>query len=159
MISEISGDDLREPLPNFGNWHVPSLSQRLSDFQQLCLHSIPARLPSQLEGALTGLGTNESKPQKFEGFRLAEPAQRAVLRREAAELDQPGLLRMQRQRERPQPLAHRVPEAPGVILMLEAHDDVVGVPDHDHVARGLTPSPALGPEVENVMEIDVREQR
>jgi hypothetical protein len=43
--------------------------------------------------------------------------------------------------------------------MLETHDDVVGVPDHDHVARGLAPSPARGPEVENVVEIDVREQR
>ena len=32
-------------------------------------------------------------------------------------------------------------------------------PDDDHVACSLTPSPALGPEVENVVEIDVREQR
>src|SRR5690348_12943938 len=38
--------------------------------------------------------------------------------------------------------------------MLEAHDEVVGVPDHDHVTRGFAPSPALGPEVENVVEID-----
>src|SRR3954447_26092253 len=56
-------------------------------------------------------------------------------------------------------LRHLLQEAPGFVLMLEAHDDVVGIPDHDHVARGLTPSPACGPEVENVMEIDVREQR
>jgi hypothetical protein len=28
--------------------------------------------------------------------------------------------------------------------MLEAHDCVIGVPDHDHVARGLAPSPAFG---------------
>ena len=82
-----------------------------------------------------------------------------VLRRKATELDQSGLVRMKRQRELPQPFAHRVPEAPGVGLMLEAHDEVVGVPDHDHVARGFAPSPALGPEVENVVEIDVREQR
>ena len=43
--------------------------------------------------------------------------------------------------------------------MLEAHDCVIGVPDHDHVARGLAPSPAFGPEVEDVMKIYVREQR
>jgi hypothetical protein len=43
--------------------------------------------------------------------------------------------------------------------MLEAHDEVVGVPDHDHVTRGLAPSPALGPEVEDVVEVDVRKQR
>ena len=43
--------------------------------------------------------------------------------------------------------------------MLEANDDVVGVPDHDHVARGLAPSPAFGPEVENVVQVDVGKQR
>jgi len=43
--------------------------------------------------------------------------------------------------------------------MLEAHDCVIGVPDHDHVARGLVPSPAFGPEVKDVMKIYVREQR
>ena len=43
--------------------------------------------------------------------------------------------------------------------MLEPHDDVVGVPDHDHVTRGLAPSPALSPEVENVVKVNVREQR
>jgi hypothetical protein len=32
---------------------------------------------------------------------------------------------------RAQPLAHRDPKAPGVILMLEAHDEVVGVPELD----------------------------
>jgi hypothetical protein len=43
--------------------------------------------------------------------------------------------------------------------MLEAHDSIVGISDHDHVAFGFAPSPALGPEVENVVEIDVRQQR
>ena len=44
-----------------------------------------------------------------------------------------------------QPLAHLVQEAPGVLLVLEADDKVVGIAHDDHVARGLTPSPALGP--------------
>jgi hypothetical protein len=43
--------------------------------------------------------------------------------------------------------------------MLETDDEVVGIPNHDHVARGFAPSPALGPEVEDIVEIDVREQR
>jgi hypothetical protein len=30
--------------------------------------------------------------------------------------------------------------------MLEADNNVVGIPNHDHVARGLAPSPAFGPE-------------
>ena len=66
---------------------------------------------------------------------------------------------MQRQRELLQPLAHRVPEAPGVGLVLEADDDIIGIAHDDHVARGLAPSPALGPEVEDVVQVDVGEQR
>jgi hypothetical protein len=42
---------------------------------------------------------------------------------------------------------------------LETHDDVIGVPHYDHVACGFAPSPALDPEVEDVVKIDVREQR
>jgi hypothetical protein len=77
----------------------------------------------------------------------------------AAKLDQAGLVRMQRQRKLPQPFAHRVPEATGVALVLKADDDIVGVPHDDHVARGLAPSPALRPEVESIVQVDVGQQR
>src|SRR3954462_9500717 len=159
MVGEVSGGGLPQPFPDLRNWLVHSLSQRFLEFPQLRHHTIPARLPPELEVAPSGFGTDEYKAEELEGLRFAEPAHLAVSCREAAELDQAGLLRVQRQRKRPQPFAHLLQEAPGFVLMLEAHDDVVGIPDHDHVARGLTPSPACGPEVENVMEIDVREQR
>jgi hypothetical protein len=42
--------------------------------------------------------------------------------------------------------------------MLETDNEVVDIPDHDHVAHGLSPSPAFGPEIEDVVEVDVREQ-
>jgi hypothetical protein len=38
-------------------------------------------------------------------------------------------------------------------------DEVVGVANDDHVARGLAPSPAFGPEVEGVEHVDVGQQR
>jgi hypothetical protein len=47
----------------------------------------------------------------------------------------------------------------GVGFVLEANDEVVGIPHDDHVARGLAPSPAFGPEVEDVMQVDVGKQR
>ena len=43
--------------------------------------------------------------------------------------------------------------------MLKPNDDVVGIAHNDHVTRGLAPSPAFGPEVEGVMQVDVGEQR
>jgi hypothetical protein len=42
---------------------------------------------------------------------------------------------------------------------LETHDYIVGIPHHDHIAGGFAPSPALSPEVEDVVKIDVRKQR
>ena len=66
-----------------------------------------------------------------------------------------GLVRMERQRERLEPLTHRIEEATGVVLVLEAGHQIVGVAHDDHVASGLSPSPALGPEIEHVVQVDV----
>jgi hypothetical protein len=38
------------------------------------------------------------------------------------------------------------------LLMRKAQQQIVGVAHDDHVASGLAPSPAFGPEVENVVE-------
>src|SRR4029077_1919941 len=111
-------------------------------------HAVPSGLPLDLEFARAGFAANEGEAQEVEGLRLAEPAPLAALCRKASELDQPGLLRMHRQRKLPQPLAHLVQEAMGVALVLESDDKVIGVTHDNHVARGLAPSPALDPEVE-----------
>src|SRR5262249_37599817 len=66
---------------------------------------------------------------------------------------------MQRQRELLQPRAHALQEASGLSLVLESDDEIVGIAHDDHVARGLTPAPALGPEIENVVQVDVGKKR
>ena len=55
--------------------------------------------PFDEELAATRLAADEGEAQEVEGLRLAEPAPLAVRRREAAELDQAGLVRMKRQRK------------------------------------------------------------
>ncbi len=47
----------------------------------------------------------------------------------------------------------------GIGLVLEADHDVIGVAQDDHVAGRLPPSPAVGPQVEDVMQVDVGKQR
>src|ERR1700675_1125567 len=89
--------------------------------------------------------TDEGKAEEVEGFRLSVPTLSASICRKATELDQASLVRIERQRELLEPFAHVVPEPPGVSLALKAHDEVVGITHDDHVARGLAPSPALGP--------------
>jgi hypothetical protein len=71
----------------------------------------------------------------------------------AAELDHAGLAQVER------PLAHRIEEAQCVVLMLETGHQIIGVAHDDHVASGLSPSPAFGPQIEYVVQVDVAEER
>ena len=70
-----------------------------------------------------------------------------------------GLVRMERQGELLKPRAPCVEEATSVVLVLEAGHQVVGIAHDDHVAGGLVPSPALGPEIQDVVQVDVGKQR
>src|SRR5271166_1168235 len=120
----------------------------LFDRSQLRPHAIAPGLPFELEDTLAGFATDEGEAQEAKALRFAKPTPSASVRRIAAELDQSGLVRMERQRKLPQPPAHRIQEAPGVSLVFEAHDDIIGIAHNDYVARGLMPSPALGPQVD-----------
>src|SRR5262249_3438365 len=159
VIGEVAPYDLRQPAPLFRDQLVHSPSQFLLDCTELYPHAIAPGFPLKPELTLARPPADENEAQELEGFRFSEPALRSSGHRMAAKLDQAGLVRVQRQRELLQPFAHRFPEAPGVRLVLETDDDVVSIPHDDHVTRGLVPSPALGPEIEHVVKVDVREQR
>src|SRR6516165_12220937 len=90
------------------------------------------------------LPQDEGETQEVEGLRFAESAPLAAFRRKAPELDDPELLGIQRQRKLLQPITHLVQEAPGIVLMLETDDEIVGIAHDDHITRGLAPSPACG---------------
>jgi hypothetical protein len=45
------------------------------------------------------------------------------------------------------------------LLFAPSWRTVVGISHNDHVARGFAPSPALGPEIENVVQVDVGQER
>src|ERR1700730_16751863 len=155
VIRKVSPYDLRQPTPLLGDRLVHSPPKLLLDLAELRPHAIASGFPPKLELALARAPADENKAQELEGFRFSKPRPSASLRRMAAKLDQAGLVRMQRQRKLLQPLTHRVPEALGVTFMLETDDEVVSISHNDHVARGLPLSPALGPEIEHVMQVDV----
>ena len=131
----------------------------LFDPVQLRPHAVLPGFPFDQEFTPAGFSADEGEAQEVEGLRLAEPSCLAVLGRKASELDEPCLLGMQRQRKLLQPLAQLAPEAPGITLVLKADDEVVGVAHDDHVTRGLAPTPALNPEVEDVVQVDVGQER
>src|SRR6266699_4966494 len=105
--------------------HAPP--QFILDRPQRRPHAIPPGLPFEQEFAPAGFAADEGEAQEVEGLRLAEPSLLAVSCRKASELDEPGLLRVKRQRKLLQPLAHLIQEAPAVSLVLESDDEVVGV--------------------------------
>src|ERR1700716_220883 len=159
VIVEVAADNPAQPPPLFRDRLVHAPSHLLLDLLELRPHAVPSGFPFDLEFPCSGFATDEGEAQKVEGLRLAEPLPLAALCRKASELDQPGLLRMQRQRKLPQPLAHLLQKEPAIAMVLEPDDEVVGVAHNDHVAGGHAPSPACGPEVERVVQVDVGEQR
>src|SRR5215472_16238501 len=75
------------------------------------------------------------------------------------ELNQPRLLAMQFQAELRQPLSKLPEETFGFCPALEAHHQIVGVADDNYFAHRHFLAPGFYPQVENVMQVDVGEQR
>src|SRR3982751_369083 len=105
MVAVVAFQDLPQPMPLFRDGLVPTPSQLFLDLPEPRPHAVAPGLPLEQEASLAGSAADEGEAQEGEGLRLAEPAPGASGRRLAAELDQAGLLRMQRQRELLQPRA------------------------------------------------------
>jgi hypothetical protein len=159
VVIEVAADDLPQPFALYGYRLMHAPPHLLFDRSQLRLLAVAPSLPLELEGTLAGFAADEGEAQEAKTLRFAKPAPSAPVRRIATELDQSGFDRMKRQREPLQPLAHRIQETPGVSLLFEAHDDIVGITHDDHVARSLAPSPALGPQIDDVVQVDVGKHR
>src|SRR5208283_5197258 len=108
---------------------------------------------------LLSMSLQHTEPQERKGLRFIETLSLALGRRMATKLNQPGLVRMERQRELLKSCSHRIEEATCVVLVLEANDQIVGVPHDDHVALGLAPSPAVSPEIKAVVQVDIGKKR
>jgi hypothetical protein len=159
MICKEAANDFSEPFPLLGNRLMPPLSQLLLDLFELCSQAVAPGFPLEKKSAPARFAADESEAQEVEGLRLAEPAPGAVASRVSAKLDEPGLLGVECKSELLEPCAHQFQEAASIVLMLEANHNIVGVARDDHIAASLTPSPLLGPKVENVVEVDIGEQR
>src|SRR5215204_1248556 len=142
VVIEVAADNPAQPSPLFRDWLVHAPSHLLLDLLKLRPHAVPSGFPFDLEFPRSGLAADEGEAQEVEGLRLAESLPLAALRCKASELDQPCLLRMQRQRKLPQPLAHLLQKEPAILMVLEPDDEVVGVAHNDNVAGRHAPSPA-----------------
>jgi len=96
--------------------------------------------------------------QEVERLRLAKPCPLPLRRRPAAELDPTGLVRMQAQRKLRQPIPQFCLKPLGIGLVFKAGDDVIGIAHQDDVPLGMVASPPCSPEIEDVVQVDVRRQ-
>ncbi|VDA77518.1 hypothetical protein BANRA_05606 [Klebsiella pneumoniae] len=69
------------------------------------------------------------------------------------------VFRVNRESELPQSALHGYTEAPGIVSFVEPDDDVIGVSDHYHIACGIATSPLMRPQIEDVVEVYVCQQR
>src|SRR6201997_3683359 len=106
VVIEVAADDSPQPLPLRGDRLVHAPSHLLLHFLELRPHAVPSGLPFDLEFSRSGLAADEGETQEVEGLRFAESAPLAAFRRKAPELDDPGLLGIQRQRKLLQPITH-----------------------------------------------------
>ena len=159
VVSEVSAHHLAQPLTLLRDRFVHTSPQFFLDGSQLGPHPVPARLPLELEEAPSGVATDVNETKERERLRFAKATLRSIHGRKAAELDHASLARMQRERELLHPLLQVGMKALGVSLVLKAHDNIVGVAHEDNAAVSVVLTPPLRPQIEYIMEVDVRQQR
>src|SRR4051812_36188510 len=140
-------------LPNRGV-HPPQ--HVLSEHLQLSHYACRLRLPLNHEPPASGRPAIVREPQKVEGLRAPVPGGRSALGGEPPERDQPGLALVDRQAELRQPLCQRSEELSPIRSVLTADHQVIRIPTHDDLPGCSMSPPLVYPEVDDIMEEDVR---
>ena len=159
-VVQPSVENLSQPFSGFFNAVVHPPAKLLLDSLQGVCHPLRDRFAPQLEPPFPVLLAVVRETQKVERLRFSQPSVLTVLTCEPPELDKPGLVGVQVQFEASEPLLQVFQEPLRVLLVLKTHHDVIGVPHDNCVAFGLVGAPLLPePEIENVMQVDVRQNR
>jgi hypothetical protein len=156
MVVEPTLDNYPQPLAHLRHRGVHEAVQPSFNLVQLRPHALgggrtldrkrpPPRLPALMREA-----------QEGERFWLAQSTLGPAFSREATELQQTRLVRMQDQAELGETLPEFAEAAFGILTVLEPHDEIIRVPNDDDIAPCVVFSPVLSPEVEHVVEKYIR---
>jgi hypothetical protein len=138
---------------------MPSVPQLIFDFPQGGPKPVAPGLSPEHELTAPGAATDVRKTKKVERLGLSQTPLCPVRRREAAELDQAGFLRVHRQPKLLQSHLHGPLEPLGVTCFVKSDDNVVSVPNNYDVPLGMAFAPLVRPEVEDIVKIDICQQR
>src|SRR5579872_1569251 len=158
VIPKVTQQNRTQVRPLFRNGLVQALPQFTFNFSQLGLPPLPHRLPQHREVPLSGFPAAVREAQKVERLRFAVATGSPISFRIAAELDDPRFVGVQVQPELRQALAQFCQKPLCLRTILKAHDEVVSETDEDDIAVRSLLSPSLGPKVENIVQVEVRQQ-
>ena len=124
-------------------------------------HARPLRVGDALEheAPVPRSRTNMCEAKEPKRLRLAETTLGPLLSGEPPKPNQPRLLGVELQAELREPVAKVRPEPLGIIAMLEPHHEVVSETRDDNVTARMPSSPLVSPQVKDVMQADVRQER
>ncbi len=139
---------------------MPDPLERFRDLFELGPHSLALRPAPELEaGAVLPGAAVMRKPQEIERLRLAFAPSLSAFGGKCAELNQAGFPRVQAQCELGQAVLEITQKALRLTPVLEAHNGVVGELHDDHVAARMPFAPLLDPEIVDVVQVHVSQQR
>src|SRR5580692_6729922 len=160
VVADVSTYHRPQPFACVLDGSVHSQSQLGFHRIQLRLLPLTNRLPYHREVTVAPLlPADMREAEEVERLRLPFSAPLPVSRRVRSELQKPRFVRMQFELELPESLGKFRQEPLGIRFVLEPNHDVVRVPHDDHIAVRLLSTPCLSPQIEDVMEVDVRQQR
>src|SRR3990170_7674900 len=105
VILEVPSNDRLQPPAHFGNRVMPASPQFGLHLEEVRSHALAHRQPPHLKPPPLRLPAHVREAEKMEGLRLARTPLLTVRRGEAAELDEPRLVRVQFQTELRESLA------------------------------------------------------
>ena len=160
MVLVVTLNDLFQPFTDLRCRLVHPTGQFCFQTTQLRHHPLARRFAPYDETAVAPpLPTVMREAQKREGLRLSLSSLHSAWGGEPPKLDQPSLFRVQFQAELRQALPEFLQETLGLRPALEAHHQIVGIPDDDDIAPSHFLAPGFDPQVEHLMQVDVRQQR
>src|SRR6266571_2591695 len=160
VVTDVPSHDGAQPLAHHRNRVVHAALEFGFHLAQLRLQPFANRLPQHREAPITPLPpTDVCEAEEVERLGLPLATLLPVFGRVWAEFQELRFLGMQLEAELPEPFGELRPESHSVRLVLKAKHNVIREPYDDDVAAGPLPAPRLDPEVECVVEVDVRQER
>jgi len=159
MVVEVALHDRPEPPARLRHRLVHAGAKLPFDFQQLRSHPLPDGSTLYGKAPVPVLPADIREAQKVERLRLTLSSPFPVLFGKPPELNPARFLGMEFQSKLPQPLPKILQKTVCFRLVLKTENDIVGITDDDHVPLCALLAPDIHPEIEDVVQIDIGQQR